>query len=121
MRVLPTWEGQAQVTRPDLGFGVVDATTKTALTVASVSVAGETQIEIILGAEPEDPVWVTYGDSNHNGSGNIYDSDPAVAPDVYEWVEGNGAPYSEQIPDLIGKPYALPNPMINYALLSVEG
>lgn len=121
MRVLPTWEGQAQNTRTDLGFGVYDTVTNTQLNVASVKIAGETQIEITLSTEPENSVWVTYGDSNHNGSGNIYDSDPAVSRDVYEWVEGNGAPYSENIPDYIGQPYALPNPMINYAIQSVKG
>nr|WP_025829364.1 hypothetical protein [Acetobacter persici] len=109
------------MTRTDLGFGVYDATTKAVLGVASVTVAGETQIEIVLSAAPTNGVWVTYGDSNHNGSGNIYDSDPAVSRDQYEWIEGNGAPYSENIPSYIGKPYALPNPMVNYALQSVEG
>lgn len=121
IRVLPTWEGQEQNTRDDLGFGVYDASTNAALEVASVTVVGETQIEIVLESEPKNTVWVTYGDSNHNGSGNIYDSDPAVSSDLYEWVEGNGAPYSENIPSYIGKPYALPNPMINYAIQSVEG
>lgn len=121
MRVLDTWEGQHLNLRTDLGFGVYDTVTNAKLGVVSVSLAGETQVEIVLSAEPENPVWVTYGDANHNGSGNIYDSDPAVSSDVYEWVEGNGAPYSENVPEYIGKPYPLPNPMINYAIQSVKG
>lgn len=121
IRVLPTWEGQEQSTQTDLGFGVYDVTTNNKLSISSVSVVGETQIEIVLASDPENTVWVTYGDSNHNGSGNIYDSDPAVSSDLYEWVEGNGAPYSENIADYIGKPYQLCNPMINYAIQSVKG
>lgn len=118
--MLPTWEGQAQNTRTDLGFGVYDTVTNAQLSVASVNIAGETQVEITLSAEPENPVWVTYGDNHHNGSGNIYDSDPAVSRDVYEWVEGNGAPYSENI-SLHWQTVCAANPMINYAIQSVEG
>ncbi|OUJ06667.1 hypothetical protein [Acetobacter malorum] len=121
MQVLPCWRGQSTVTFDDLGFGVYDGATGATLPIASAEIVGETQIEITLGSAPSAPVWVTYGDSSHQGSGNVFDSDPAVSRDVYQWWEGNGAPYSENISDLLNKPYSLQNPMINYALKSVEG
>ncbi|MCG0998191.1 hypothetical protein [Acetobacter persici] len=112
-----TWRGQEDIMETDKGFGVYDSVTGATIPVTSAEIVGATQIRLTLGQQPTNPIWITYGDANHNGTGNIYDSDPSTSTDVYEWWEGSGAPYSENLPDLIGKSYALPNPMINYGLL----
>ncbi|GCD74011.1 hypothetical protein NBRC3299_0303 [Acetobacter pasteurianus NBRC 3299] len=112
-----TWRGQEQIMESDKGFGAYDSVTGATIPVTSAEIVGATQIKLTLGQQPVNPIWITYGDANHNGTGNIYDSDPATSSDVYEWWEGSGAPYSENLPDLIGKNYPLPNPMINYGLL----
>lgn len=117
IRSLPVYVGMQRKTYDTLGFRVVDEAGN-ALPMASVAIVGETQIRIILNVPPSEPVWVNYGSADFEGNGNIFDSDPATTADVYEWVIG--AAYSERNAD-VGKPFALPNPMINYAIKTVEG
>ena len=53
---------------------------------------------------------VTYADGpNHNGTGNLRDSDPTVSHLAYAYTDFSGQLPQENIPALIGKPYELFN------------
>lgn len=63
-------------------------------------------LERAPGANPV--LW--YADQTvHGGYGNLRDSDPTVASQVYEYREGSGQYPAASIPELVGRPYPLWN------------
>ena len=94
----------------DAGFTVTDAT-GVGRTITGVSVPPNTSTQIALafsGAALTAPPRVTYADagtngSNHNGAGNVRDSDPTVALVTYQYLgDGNGQELTENITLAVG-------------------
>ncbi|MBS1014502.1 hypothetical protein [Acetobacter persici] len=124
LQIQTVWIGQQQKLFNDLGFMLFDAAADEQIMVQRAEIVGDCTVRLILSRAPTNPqsCWVLYADNwQHQGSGNIFDSDPEITDDVYEWSLGDGSPFCENHPDLIGRPMPLANPMVPYALKITEG
>ena len=99
----------------DRGFRVTDSAG--AVAISSVEIAADTIIKITLATTPTGDTKLWYGDkTTHNGNGNVFDSDPFVASENYVYTAGSGQYADENIPELVGKPYPLNNPSVQFCL-----
>jgi hypothetical protein len=101
----------------DLGFSVVTSGGGSLL-IDSVAIASATQVLITLAAPPpaSTTVFVRYADGAHNGSGNIRDSDPALALDQYIYDPATFPTQGpvDDIPELNGARYPLWNWLVAF-------
>lgn len=97
----------AATTIADKGFRVTDGSG--AVPVTSVTLAGDTIVQIMLGRATTGAVHVWYASEAHGGAGMLRDSDPSVALTKYEYAAGTGMYPSANIAALVGKPYPLWN------------
>ena len=98
---------------PHQGFRVSDAVGT--VPIAGVEIVGDTQVLIILAADPTGAPRLWYADEAQVpvGYGRLMDSDASVVSgDTYEYIADAGMDVIENIPELVGKPY----PMANWAL-----
>lgn len=104
-------------THTDLGFSVVTSAGGT-LEIDTVTLASGTQVLITLAAPPPagTTVYVRYADGAHVGSGNIRDSDPALALDEYIYDPGTYPTQDvvDDIPALNGERYPLWNWLVAF-------
>ena len=97
----------------DKGFKVTSADAQTTYEITAVEIVGQTIIRITLATEPPADALLWYGDkTDHDGGGCVFDSDPGLATDTYEYVPERGMYAGAEIAALIGKPYPLANPSI---------
>lgn len=93
---------------PDGGFSVFDAHGR--IPVAAAAVVGEASVMLVLERAPGAEAVLCYGaEGPHGGYGNLHDSDPTEATQVYEYRAGSGQYPGADLPELIGKPYPLWN------------
>ncbi|CAI0992981.1 Uncharacterised protein [Serratia proteamaculans] len=110
----PAYVGRTPTIYADKGFRVTDST-DSAVPIESVEIAADTIIKITLTAEPVGAAKLWYGDkTTHNGNGNVFDSDPFASLATYEYKAGSGQYADENIPELVGKPYPLNNPSVQF-------
>lgn len=99
----------------DRGFKITDSTG--AVSISSVEIVAATIIKISLGRDATGNVKLWYGDqTTHSGNGNVYDSDGFNALDDFVYEEGTGQYTSENIPELVGRPYPLNNASVQFCL-----
>ncbi|GEM_PF-1279157 len=94
----------------DKGFRVL--VNGTAVSIANIEILLQTIIRIRLTntVPAGSNVKVLYASkTGSNGNGCVRDSDPTVAPYLYEYADGSGDYASSNIPSLIGQPYPLHN------------
>lgn len=104
---------------PSRGFVSVDSA-GTNLVIASEIVA-ETVVKLTLTRAPASSARLRYADLTiHTGRGNLRDSDPTVASEIYEYVGGR-QPSSANIAALVDKPYPLHNWCIAFSIPLVAG
>jgi hypothetical protein len=95
-------------TWPDGGFSVFDETGR--IPVAAAAVVGAASVLLVLERTPGADAVLCYGSqAAHGGYGNLHDSDPTEATQVYEYRAGSGQYPGADLPELIGKPYPLWN------------
>ncbi|CAI2535184.1 Uncharacterised protein [Serratia liquefaciens] len=110
----PAYVGRTPTIYADKGFRVTDAT-DSAVPIESVEIVADTIIKITLAAEPVGAAKLWYGDKTaHNGNGNVFDSDSFASLANYEYQAGSGQTADENIPELVGKPYPLNNPSVQF-------
>lgn len=110
----PAYVGRVPTMYADKGFRVTDST-DSAVPIESVEIAADTIIKITLAAEPVGASKLWYGDKTaHNGNGNIFDSDSFASLANYEYQAGSGQTADENIAELVGKPYPLNNPSVQF-------
>lgn len=121
LTLMTAYNGSTAVNYPDLGFALYDAAGQISITVTIVS----SQVVKIVAARTVD--WTTsylrYADIGttvvHNGVGNLCDSDPTIADDIYvASADQSGTPdgTAYDFPALVGKPLPLMNPCIAFHL-----
>jgi hypothetical protein len=112
-----TWVGDNPPALTDLeakGFRLEDSTGTVAIT--SVEIVGDTAIKITPTVTLTGNAYLWYGDSSHDGAGNLVDSDPWVHPYAWETVaevNGNGG---ENIPELVGEIYSGVNRCVQFRM-----
>jgi len=90
------------------GFKVTDDTG--ALTISTVEIVNDACVLITLSSDIGDNPYLWYGDKTvHNGNGNLCDSDPTTASDLYEYTSGTGQYAGAEIAALEDEPYPLWN------------
>ena len=99
---------------PSKGFRVADA--QGAVPVTTVTLAGDTIVQLALGRSTSGTVNVWYASEAHGGAGMLRDSDPAVSLTKYEYIAGSGMYPSANIAALVGKPYPLWNWSVGFFL-----
>jgi hypothetical protein len=100
---------------PNKGFMVID--TFGEVPILSLRIVLDTIVEIVCARDFVGPVYVRYaGKEKFDGNGNLRDSDPAVAEDVYVFEPGAPNRPDENIAELVGKPYPLHNWSIAFYL-----
>jgi hypothetical protein len=110
----PAYVGRVPTMYADKGFRVTDST-DSVVPIESVEIAADTIIKITLAAEPMGAAKLWYGDKTaHNGNGNIFDSDSFASLANYEYQAGSGQTADENIAELVGKPYPLNNPSVQF-------
>ncbi|HIG6889801.1 sialate O-acetylesterase [Klebsiella pneumoniae] len=111
----PSYVGRTATMYADKGFRVTDSAG--AVAISSVEIVADTIIKITLATTPTGDTKLWYGDkTTHGGNGNVFDSDPFVASENYVYTEGSGQYADENIPELVGKPYPLNNPSVQFCL-----
>lgn len=111
----PSYVGRTATMYADRGFRVTDSAG--AVAISSVEIAADTIIKITLATTPTGDTKLWYGDkTTHGGNGNVFDSDPFVASENYVYTAGSGQYADENIPELVGKPYPLNNPSVQFCL-----
>jgi hypothetical protein len=97
------------------GFRVIDAQGTVALN--SVEIVSETQVLITLARSVGATPLVQYATlAGSSGNGNLRDSDPTVAADLYTYNAGTGQYPGADIADLVNKPYPLHNWCIAFSV-----
>jgi len=94
---------------PAKGFRVTDTAGDVPIT--GVTITGGTMVDIALGRAIDAAtarVWYA-SKTITNGNGNLRDSDPFLARDLYEYTAGTGQYAAANIPALVGSPYPLWN------------
>lgn len=113
LRFAPTyWSYFEGFDYADKGFAVTSADAATVYAVESVQIVSDTIIAITCAVEPPDDALLWYADlniANHDGQGNVCDSDPTLAIDRYEYVPERGMYASANRPELVGRRYDLRN------------
>ena len=99
----------------DKGFRVLDDLGT--VPIASVAIAADTVVKLVLGRETTGVVKVQYASKTaSNGNGNLRDSDATVASENYVYEAGSGQYAGANIPELVGRPYPLHNWCIAFSL-----
>ena len=97
----------------DKGFRVTDSAG--AIPIESVEIVADTIIKITLASVPAGAAKLWYGDkTNHNGNGNVFDSDRFASLANYEYYADSNQAADENIADLVGKPYPLNNASVQF-------
>jgi len=113
LRFAPTyWSYFEGFDYADKGFAVTSADAATVYAVEAVQIVSDTIIAITCAVEPPDDALLWYADlniANHDGQGNVCDSDPTLAIDRYEYVPERGMYASANRPELVGRRYDLRN------------
>lgn len=111
----PSYVGRIPTMYADKGFRVTDSAGT--VPIESVEIAADTIIKITLAAVPVGEAKLWYGDKTaHNGNGNVFDSDTFASLANYEYQAGSGQYADENIADLVGKPYPLNNPSVQFCV-----
>ncbi|HIF4820300.1 TPA: sialate O-acetylesterase [Serratia marcescens] len=112
----PSYVGRVPTMYADKGFRITDVSGN-ALPIESVEIAADTIIKITLAEPPTGEAKLWYGDKTaHNGNGNVFDSDNFASLANYEYQAGSGQYADENIPELVGKPYPLNNPSVQFCI-----
>ncbi|MCD1620013.1 hypothetical protein K7H20_18305 [Salipiger manganoxidans] len=107
----------AAATYADRGFRVTSADGLTTYPITSVEIVADTVIRIVTTTPPPADALLWYADKTvHNGNGMVFDSDPTLAPELYDYVPERGMYAGANIPELVGKRYPLHNPSIAFVL-----
>lgn len=105
----------AAASYPTKGFKVLDEVG--VVPIQAVEIAADTVVRIVLGRAPVGAVRVQYADKAlHNGNGNLRDSDPAVASENYEYIQGTGHYAGANIAALVDRPYPLHNWCVAFSM-----
>ena len=116
----PSYIGRTATMFADKGFRVTDSAG--AVAISGVEIVEDTIIKITLASTPVGATKLWYGDkTSHDGNGNVFDSDPFVASENYVYTAGSGQYADENIPELVGKPYPLNNPSIQFCISVPSG
>ena len=111
----PTYKRNVATMYDDRGFRVTDNAGTVAIT--GVDIVADTIIKITLTRELIAGARLWYGDlTTHNGNGNVFDSDSFNSLDNFVYQAGTGQYDSENIPELVGKPYPLNNASVQFCL-----
>jgi hypothetical protein len=111
----PTYKRNVSTMYDDRGFRVTDNAGTVAIT--GVEIVADTIIKITLTRELVAGARLWYGDlTTHNGNGNVFDSDSFNSLDNFIYQAGTGQYDSENIPELVGKPYPLNNASVQFCL-----
>lgn len=96
---------------PNRGFRATDGgDSNNPLPINSVEIVSPRVIKIEYARKPTGVVKLWYADkTEHNGNGNLQDSDKFKSMYNYEFIEGSSQTADENIPSLVGKPYPLNN------------
>ncbi|TCW04016.1 carbohydrate esterase-like sialic acid-specific acetylesterase, partial [Raoultella sp. BIGb0138] len=99
----------------DKGFRVTDSVGTVAI--SNVEIVADTIIKITTGRDISANAKLWYGDkTTHEGNGNVFDSDNFNSLDSFIFQEGTGQYETENIPELVGKPYPLNNASVQFCL-----
>ncbi|MGH6187176.1 hypothetical protein ACRFNZ_07675 [Klebsiella quasipneumoniae] len=99
----------------DKGFRVTDSAGTVAIT--GVEIVADTIIKITVGRDIAGGAKLWYADQTaHSGNGNVFDSDGFNALDNFIYEVGTGQYETENIPELVGKPYPLNNASVQFCL-----
>lgn len=99
------------------GFSVADDLGDAGI--SSVVIVADTLVQITCNRALSGSVRVFYGQrTGYLGAGNLCDSDPTIAPDVYEYSPGSGDYEEANIPELVDKPYPLQNWCVNFSIIA---
>lgn len=111
----PMYKRNVSTMYDDRGFRVTDNAGTVAIT--GVEIVAGTIIKITLTRELVSGARLWYGDlTTHNGNGNVFDSDNFNSLDNFVYQAGTGQYDSENIPELVGKPYPLNNASVQFCL-----
>lgn len=119
---------------PDAGFQATDNAGLNPVTSVAIMPGGKSVLLTCARAFVSAP-RVQYADAaNHNGLGNLYDSDPAVSSEIFTYTPFAGQPPIEDIPAFtdtvltgktfpspVGQPYALFNPCCIFNIAATPG
>ena len=115
LKFRPTYKRNVATMYDDRGFRVTDNAGTVAIT--GVEIVADTIIKITLTRELVAGARLWYGDlTTHNGNGNVFDSDSFNSLDNFVYQAGTGQYDSENIPELVGKPYPLNNASVQFCL-----
>lgn len=121
IQIQPAYVVNVPTTFDGNGFTVTDSIGSLSGSSLTVSVYSPSMIKIKCSRELQGTVRVTLADKAvYNGKHNICDSDetPSVFP--WEYTGLNGQPTTENIPELVNKPYVLRNWCSAYSLIAEE-
>ncbi|HED2273648.1 TPA: hypothetical protein R4Y08_002397 [Klebsiella quasipneumoniae subsp. quasipneumoniae] len=111
----PTYVKYTATMYADKGFRVTDSAGTVAIT--GVEIVADTIIKITLGRDIGGDAKLWYADQTaHTGNGNVFDSDKFNALDDFIFEAGTGQYETENIPELVGKPYPLNNASVQFCL-----
>ena len=111
----PTYVKYTATMYADKGFRVTDSAGTVAIT--GVEIVADTIIKITLGRDIGGGAKLWYADQTaHSGNGNVFDSDKFNALDDFIYEAGTGQYETENIPELVGKPYPLNNASVQFCL-----
>ncbi|HGY1613878.1 TPA: sialate O-acetylesterase [Klebsiella pneumoniae] len=111
----PTYKRNVATMYDDRGFRVTDNAGTAAIT--AVEIVADTIIKITLSRDVAAGARLWYGDlTTHNGNGNVFDSDNFNSLDNFVYQAGTGQYDSENIPELVGKPYPMNNASVQFCL-----
>jgi hypothetical protein len=109
----PSYVGRVPTIYADKGFRVTDSAG--AIPIESVEIVADTIIKITLASVPAGAAKLWYGDkTTHNGNGNVFDSDGFASLANYEYHPDSNQAADENIAELVGKPYPLNNPSVQF-------
>lgn len=109
----PSYVGRVPTMYADKGFLVKDSVG--IVPIESVEIAADTIIKITLATLPVGSAKLWYGDkATHNGNGNVFDSDSFASLANYEYHADSNQAADENIAELVGKPYPLNNPSVQF-------
>lgn len=109
----PAYVGRTPTMYADKGFRVTDSAGT--IPIESVEIVADTIIKLTLSSVPAGAEKLWYGDkTNHNGNGNVFDSDSFASLANYEYYADSNQAADENIADLVGKPYPLNNASVQF-------
>lgn len=104
----PAYVSTTATTYAAKGFKVTDDSGT--LTISSVEIVSDACVLITLASTPGTNPYLWYGGQSPSaGNGNLCDSDPTIASDVYEYTAGTGQYAGAEIAALVDEPYPLWN------------